>query len=77
MHFVDYGHIKGVIYIISFFIFVDLLPLAEVITNLQIIGCVFSHDLSFENGSMISLTNDARKRWHEHCNGFSIVIGCL
>ena len=33
----------------------------------------FNHHLIFENGSVISLTNDARKRWGEHCNGFSIV----
>ena len=60
--------------------FVDFLPLAEEIKNLQIVCCfccVFSHDLSFENGSMIFWTDDAIKLWHKHCNSFSILIGCL
>ena len=37
-------------------IFLDFLPLAEEIKNLQIVCCFccdFSHDLSFENSSMI------------------------
>ena len=60
--------------------FVDFLPLAEEIYNLQIVccsRCVFSYDLSFENGNVISLTNDARKRRREHCNGFSILSRCV
>jgi len=58
------------------FTFEDLLPLAEKIKSLQTVcwfHCIFSHDLSFENGSVICLTNDgrknARKRQREHCNG--------
>ena len=40
--------------------------------------CVFSHDLSFENGSMIFfLTDDLIKLQRKHCNGFSSLIGCL
>ena len=38
--------------------------------------CFFSHDLTFENGSVISLTNEAIQLQHKHCNGFSILIGC-
>ena len=55
--------------------FIDLLPLAKKI--LKIYKClllcfdyVFSHDLSFENGGVISLTSDARKRCHEHHSRF-------
>ena len=59
---------------------VDFLSLAEEFNDLQIVCCfccVFSHDLSFENGSVISLTNDAIKLRREHGNGFSILTGCL
>ena len=43
--------------------FVDIFPLAETITNLQVVVvfCVFSPDLSFENGSVIFLIDDQRK----------------
>ena len=51
--------------------FVDLLPLAENIETdkLFVAFCVLSHDLGFENGSVISLTRDARKRC-DHCNQY-------
>lgn len=54
--------------------FVDLLPLAEEIKNLQIVGekmCLCT------NGSVISLTNYERKQRGENCNNISILIGCL
>ena len=59
----------------TFLTFVGLLPLTEEIENLQIV-CFFRSflsNLSFENGSVISLT---RKR-REYCSGFSILIGCF
>ena len=61
--------------------FVDFLPLAKDVKNLQIVccfRCVFSHDFSFENGSMIFfLTDDLIKLQCKHCNSFLILIGCL
>ena len=54
--------------------FVDLRLLTQEIENSGC--CFFSHDLSFENGSVISLTNDAIQLRRNHCNGLSILIGC-
>ena len=56
--------------------FVDLRLLTWEIKNSQIGCCFFSHDLSFENGSVISSTNDAIQLQRKHCNNFSILIGC-
>ena len=62
----------------TFLTFVGLLPLTEEIENLQIV-CFFRSflsNLSFENGSVISSTNDAIQLQRKHCNDFSILIGC-
>ena len=72
MHFVaDYGATSGVIYFRSFSNFCR--------SSSSSFRCVFSHDLSFENSSVISLTNESRKGGRgrrANCNGFSFLIGC-
>ena len=72
MHFVaDYGATSGVIYFRSFSNFCR--------SSSSRFRCVFSHDLSFENSSVISLTNESRKGdrgRRANCNGFPFLIGC-
>ena len=73
--FASYGATTGVIYIRSFSSFCRSSSSNLGDWDFQIGCCFFSHELSFNNGSMISLTNEAIQLQRKHCNGFSILIG--